>query len=503
MYSWYEPLQRIVLSLCDGMGCCALGLRNVQAEVDRYIGVEIDPVARLIADNVNPESTGFPGIDHSWHSDVLSITEADIAALGSNTIKLLAYGAPCEDMSKLRLLRKAGSSTTDPRPGLNGPKGQLFRACIQITAWVIEHNPDCEVFIENVDFSDMKQDWTEVNKALGLPMVINAANYSYTKRNRAYWTSFVLPEQNADLTNGFSPKTNPDECMDAGRSVQTYSAYGIDTVRPIGKSWKGHPDSPEANTSLPVMVTDERFEQSQHLKPQEAELLMGMPPGCTAGNGVSAKDRLKCVGNAWDMNVIHMLFRYSKLSCSSSVSLPVQATQHSQVAQPLHSTQATPCLNLEQLSQAVPIPLALTPDDEVVQATLVHMQQQGNSEFADMLMEHTPEHQMWYLGLIKHHYAQCLHTVEGSVLDSGSGKHLSSMVKVTDHHDRTSLSGFDTNSPGVWTEGTGYLPIQVVDQNTGEHSLIDVDDVGMLSSLSSPILSLGKLLRLAWIQLSL
>jgi hypothetical protein len=73
---------RIVLSLCDGMGCCAMALQDVRADITRYIGVELDPTAKLIAHNTNPETCEFLGVDHSWHSDVTSISELDIAALG-------------------------------------------------------------------------------------------------------------------------------------------------------------------------------------------------------------------------------------------------------------------------------------------------------------------------------------------------------------------------------------------------------------------------------------
>jgi hypothetical protein len=105
-------------------------------------------------------------------------------------------------MSKLRLIRKRDPSSPakDPRPGLDGPKGIIFRACLRIAAWVFKYNPDSEIFVENVNFSDMPKDWDEVCKALGTPLVVNAANYSYTKRVRAYWTNFTLP-----LTTSLSP----------------------------------------------------------------------------------------------------------------------------------------------------------------------------------------------------------------------------------------------------------------------------------------------------------
>ena len=69
-------------------------------------------------------------------------------------------------MSKLRLLASSrpgwenykqnqSPNGEDPRPGLDGPKGRVFRQCLQILLWILEFNPDVEFFIENVEFSDM------------------------------------------------------------------------------------------------------------------------------------------------------------------------------------------------------------------------------------------------------------------------------------------------------------------------------------------------------------
>ena len=69
-----------VLSIGDGMGCGLTALREHNAVFDRYIAVEIPKDARLIATNTNPNSPGLPRIGHSWHTNLLDITEADIMA---------------------------------------------------------------------------------------------------------------------------------------------------------------------------------------------------------------------------------------------------------------------------------------------------------------------------------------------------------------------------------------------------------------------------------------
>jgi site-specific DNA-cytosine methylase len=94
----------VVLSLFDGMGCAALSLRKCDASFDRYIGVENDEMARRICMNANRPDVGFPGVDHSWHSNVCNINEQDVMDLGVGNIRMLLFGAPCEDFSKLGLM---------------------------------------------------------------------------------------------------------------------------------------------------------------------------------------------------------------------------------------------------------------------------------------------------------------------------------------------------------------------------------------------------------------
>ena len=88
---------------------------------------------------------------------------------------------------------------------------------------------------------------------------------------------------------------------------------GREFVRPIGKSWRGDPFKPEADTSLPVFVHDVKFKEPQHLEPNEGELLMGMPENVTSGNSVSPRLRLRCIGNGWDLTVVDLFLRHSAI----------------------------------------------------------------------------------------------------------------------------------------------------------------------------------------------
>ena len=79
------------------------------------------------------------------------------------------------------------------------------------------------------------------------------------------------------------------------------------------KSWKGDPDNPQERTNYPVRVIDANNPEQMFLRPHEAEKLLGLITGCTAGAGITAISRLKAIGNGWDINVVSMLLGYLPL----------------------------------------------------------------------------------------------------------------------------------------------------------------------------------------------
>ena len=495
--SYEEDMQGIALSLCDGMACLYIALRFLDANISSYIGVENSEAAKIVAKNVEANLTSLLGddfcsIDHSKWNSVFDITRQDIENLGTNKIKLLAFGAPCEDMSKLRLLpssRKGwrkwwNKSGEDLRPGLDGPKGKVFRQCLQILSWALEFNPDLEYFIENIEFSDMPRDWYEVCEALGLPYVVNAADFSYTKRNRAYWTNMKIPENYFETHK--SPKTDWHNCANPGRTIDTYMVSGREFVRPIGKSWRGDPFKPEADTSLPVFVHDVKFKEPQHLEPNEGELLMGMPENVTSGNSVSPRLRLRCIGNGWDLTVVDLFLRHSAI-------IPSPASKTSNFCdyekkEKINSPTAT-------------VTQVLSEEHEALQALLVILFATNDEEtFASLIAPFPEDEQLLFILLIDDWkfknpdlILQSFQHYEGSVLDSGASRHLSSKTFVTDSESVIALTGFDHSKQ--WTQGMGYLPLTAHDEISNQQIQLDINEVDKINGLASEILSLGKLLR--------
>ena len=120
------------------------------------------------------------------------------------------------------------------------------------------------------------------------------------------WHNFDIPETWADE---LAP-VDPDTCMNPGRKVIRYRAGGRLCVRPITSSWTGSPDDPRAASNKKLMVNDEEFDSPQDILPEEAEKLHGIPEGRTSGEGISAKQRLKCIGGGWDLRITRALLKH-------------------------------------------------------------------------------------------------------------------------------------------------------------------------------------------------
>ena len=465
-----------VLSVCDGMGCAGVALRNVNTtDVTRYVAVENNSTARKICSHVNKRTDTFPGVDHSVVNDMYALTEQDIIDMGP--IVLFVGAPPCSDFSKSRLIKPSDDPSApikwyeiDPRPGLDGEQGKKFRQLLVIMAWVLKHNPDCEWIIENVWFDDIPGDWDEVCSILGTPIGVETLDYNYTKAYRAYWCGFrhpvVLPKQ-------LTPR-NPQQCMLPGRTVHVHVYQGRECVRRPGASWAGDPDHPVAQTRVPVLVDDELFDTPQHLQPVECELLLGHEADVTAAPGVANIDRLRALGNGWDMVVTTMIMAHSQLA---------NLDEHIQCEHSLHSKEACPDQH--------------NVDNPALNSMIQMLEADQADELVSIFMCMDPDDVHTHLHALILHYALMADSDMGSVLDSGAAKHLRRDVRVLDSDNLSPLTGFDGSVQ--WTLGNGYLPIQVNDVHTGSSVSMDISDCDLMGkALVTNLLSLGKPLRDGW-----
>ena len=221
-----------------------------------------------MCDNLNPpEGSIFNGVDHSWKSDVFDVTEEDIASLAPNAIAMYIMATPCEYFSKLRPInnhlagRSKSQQQADPRPGLRGKKDSVTVQSLQVWVWILKYNPHCELLAGNAKFDVMKEDLDAVCKILGVPLILDAADVSHTRRVRAWWSNLAPPADLSELTAGYSPG-DPNSCMDPGRIIEPCRVDSKVTVRMFGGSWSGDAMSPVQDTAVshtcPPLIKNEK-----------------------------------------------------------------------------------------------------------------------------------------------------------------------------------------------------------------------------------------------------
>lgn len=164
-----------VLSLCDGMSCAQIALKELGLVVDNYFASEIDK------NSIKVTLTNFPNTKEI--GDVKNIMHL-LPTLPK--IDLVCYGSPCRSLSKATMAHNGYHD------GLNGISG-LFYDCTAVLNWIKKYNNlNVKFFVENVD-SDNKKDIALMTEALGVePLLLNSGNFSAQNRLRNYWTNIKV-----------------------------------------------------------------------------------------------------------------------------------------------------------------------------------------------------------------------------------------------------------------------------------------------------------------------
>ena len=262
-----------VLSLFDGISCARVGLERAGIPITSYTAYEIDKHAIAIA------KKNYPDTIH--HGDVRECKPNE------NEYDLVIGGSPCQDLS----IAKKG------RKGLDGDRSGLFWEWVRV--WKAA-KPKWWV-LENVA-SMPKKDRDIISKELGVePVLFNASLVSAQSRKRLFWTNipFTLPEDRGILLKDIlQPPGEVDERMVMkGKAFCLTATYSHQTPTEIGIR-----NSVERKHR--TMVKDN--EQIRKLTHIECERLQGLPDNYT--EGVAKSHRYKCLGNAFNVDVVaHIL----------------------------------------------------------------------------------------------------------------------------------------------------------------------------------------------------
>lgn len=283
-----------VLSLFDGISCGRIALERAGIKVKEYYASEIDQFAMQVS------KKNYPTIIQL--GDVTTWRKWDIDWAN---IDLLIGGSPCQ-----------GFSFAGKQLNFNDDRSKLFFEYVDILNHIKSMNPDIRFLLENVR---MKKEYQDViSSYLGTaPIKINSALVSAANRNRLYWANFKF-DIPADRNITF------DDINDHSQDW-----LSNDYINKVSK-WKAQQDPIKnatyigTNSKLPCL-TARGYNQShsgmilisdgtryRYLSNTEAELAMTLPIGYTYG--ISDRERARCIGNGWTVDVIAHIFNNIELN---------------------------------------------------------------------------------------------------------------------------------------------------------------------------------------------
>lgn len=283
-----------VLSLFDGISCGRIALERAGIKVKEYYASEIDQFAMQVS------KKNYPTIIQL--GDVTTWRKWDIDWAN---IDLLIGGSPCQ-----------GFSFAGKQLNFNDDRSKLFFEYVDILNYIKSVNPNIKFLLENVR---MKKEYQDViSSYLGTtPIKINSALVSAANRNRLYWANFKF-DIPADRNITF------DDINDHSQDW-----LSNDYINKVSK-WKAQQDPIKnatyigTNSKLPCL-TARGYNQShsgmilisdgtryRYLSNTEAELAMTLPVGYTYG--ISDRERARCIGNGWTVDVIVHIFNNLELN---------------------------------------------------------------------------------------------------------------------------------------------------------------------------------------------
>lgn len=285
-----------ILSLFDGISCARVALDRAGIQVELYWAVEIDKYATQISQK------NYPDIIRT--SDVRTFVGAE------KTFDLIIGGSPCQDLS---------ISRSKTRKGLGGDKSTLFYEYLRILK---EVKPKYFILENVASMSDESRDI--ISKELGvMPVELNAEDFSAQTRARYFWTNIPVkpPTKKNEVMLGDILESDIEEKY-FYKDVP-FEIYEDTTKRVIGKIHVAGHDilkriynrlmkAPTITTCAGGNTQHKVFDNNRvrKLTPREYESLQSLPTDYTAG--VSNSQRYKCLGNAFNVDVVAHILSFIK-----------------------------------------------------------------------------------------------------------------------------------------------------------------------------------------------
>lgn len=205
-----------VLSLCDGMSCGQIALKELGIKVDKYYASEIDKNA------IKVTQANFPSTIQL--GDVKGITTEMLDKLPK--IDLVLFGSPCRSLSKASQTIRNGK---DYNNGLKGISG-LFVDCVHILDYIKQtNNSEVKFLSENVNVHKKNEkDLETMSQLIGVkPVLIDSCIFSAQGRLRNYWTNIPLSSLPEEISLVVKDILEPD-VDDKYYYEQDFDFYGVD-----------------------------------------------------------------------------------------------------------------------------------------------------------------------------------------------------------------------------------------------------------------------------------
>ena len=292
-----------VLSLFDGISVAQQALKELGYDVEYYAS-EIDKYAIQITQKNHPNTI-------QWGS-VTTIDGTYFTKDGGGEIDLLIGGSPCQDLS---------ISQSKKRKGLSGSKSSLFYEYLRILK---EIKPRYFVLENVASMSDESRDI--ITNELGvLPIELNAKDFSAQNRARYFWSNLPIEQpvntSNLVLKDILQHHTDVDEkywyknvpftaIIPSEKSVVgTINVSGHDILKRI-YNWDCK--SPTITTCGGGNTQHKILDRGgvRKLTTIEYERLQSLPDNYT--EGISNSQRYKCLGNAFNKEVVKHILKNIK-----------------------------------------------------------------------------------------------------------------------------------------------------------------------------------------------